>query len=167
MINVTLPKEQWEAVVKAIDLGLKGFKPAEQVLGKYKDKMNVTDAEIIKVQEEIIKDYAEELDRLKKYVEETENNRHIEPVAWMSESKTIYHVEDFAGMNKDIAKNFTIPLYTHPAKPSICVGYWDSKTGAFHKKLTEIQQKRLNDGFLKPVYTAGMLPAKTLNKESE
>jgi len=60
---------------------------------------------------------------------------------------------------------YKTPLYTHPAKPSICVGYWDNKTGAFHKNLTELQQKRVADGFLQAVYTEGMLPAKTLTDE--
>jgi hypothetical protein len=40
------------------------------------------------------------------------------PVAFMSKSKTIYHVEDFSDMDKDIAKNFTIPLYTAPRELS-------------------------------------------------
>jgi hypothetical protein len=40
------------------------------------------------------------------------------PVAFMSKSKIIYHVEDFSDMDKDIAKNFTIPLYTAPRELS-------------------------------------------------
>ena len=50
-------------------------------------------------------------------------------------------------------------------KPAICVGHWDNKTGAFHKHLTEIQQKRVDEGFLQPVYTAGMLPIRELTDE--
>ena len=59
-----------------------------------------------------------------------------------------------------------IPLYTHPVKePSVCIGYWDYKTGAFHKVLTELQQKRIDEGFLQPVYTAGMLRVKELTDD--
>ena len=55
---------------------------------------------------------------------------------------------------------------THPVEePAICVGHWDYKTGAFHKHLTESQQKRVDEGFLQPVYTAGMLPVKELTDE--
>lgn len=39
-----------------------------------------------------------------------------EPVAWMSELGTCYHIDDIAEMDKNNANNFTIPLYTHPAK---------------------------------------------------
>lgn len=35
-----------------------------------------------------------------------------EPVAWMSELGTCYSAEDITEMSKNIADNFTIPLYT-------------------------------------------------------
>ena len=57
-------------------------------------------------------------------------------------------------------------LKAHPVKePSVCIGYWDYKTGAFHKILTESQKKRVDEGFLQPVYTAGMLRVKELTDE--
>jgi len=86
-----------------------------------------------------------------------------EPVAWRTHYPSGWEYKD--GNPPFELKGNSQPLYTHPAKPAICVGYWDNKTGAFHKNLTEIQQKRLDDGFLQAVYTEGMLPAKTLTDE--
>jgi hypothetical protein len=40
----------------------------------------------------------------------------IEPVAWMSQLGTCYSVEDIEEMEKNIANNFKIPLYTHPMR---------------------------------------------------
>ena len=72
---------------------------------------------------------------------------------------------DYA-ISKHQSLEYNIPLYTHPVKePAICVGHWDYKTGAFHKVLTESQKKRVDEGFLQPVYTAGMLLAKELSRE--
>jgi hypothetical protein len=88
-----------------------------------------------------------------------------EPVAWIKSLSLGTDGGEFK--YADDVRNLEVgtPLYTHPAKPAICVGYWDNKTGAFHKNLTEVQQKRLDDGFLKPVYTEGMLPANTLAED--
>ena len=94
-------------------------------------------------------------------VDKKQNNRH-EPVAWIEEDGMVMFDVRWASQMQG---KEPIPLYTHPAKPSICVGYWDNKTGAFHKNLTELQQKRVADGFLQAVYTKGMLPAKTLTDE--
>ena len=93
-----------------------------------------------------------------------------EPLAWMG--------KDYDGLKTDLYFDVernklpyrlyesAIPLYTHPVKePAICVGHWDYKTGAFHKVLTESQQKRVDEGFLQPVYTAGMLPVKDITDE--
>lgn len=92
-----------------------------------------------------------------------------EPVAWMSKKD----FEDYLSEDKRVTSatvfNFKldIPLYIHPVKPAICVGHWDYKTGAFHKHLTESQQKRVDEGFLQPVYTAGMLPVKYITDEEK
>jgi hypothetical protein len=79
-----------------------------------------------------------------------------EPVAWIDKNTGKPKMEGF------IKTDYDIPLYTHPIEPAICVGYWDYMTGAFHKNITETQQKRIEAGFLKPVYTH---PAKTLTDE--
>ena len=86
-----------------------------------------------------------------------------EPVAWARQDGVIaFHKKpevDSQGFK-------WFPLFTHPVKePSVCIGYWDYKTGAFHKVLTELQQKRVDEGFLQPVYTAGMLRVKELTDE--
>ena len=70
-----------------------------------------------------------------------------EPVAWMTETDGTNYFSEMP------CKRDAIPLYTHPIEPAICVGYWDYMTGAFHKNITETQQKRIEAGFLKPVYT--------------
>ena len=57
------------------------------------------------------------------------------PVAWMSELGTCYSLEDIAEMPKNIADNFTIPLYTHPVKELTNEVYFCSRCG-----------KRLGDG---------------------
>lgn len=38
----------------------------------------------------------------------------------------------------------------------IMVGYWNSKTGAFYKEITESQQKQIEEGTIKPLYTRPM-----------
>ena len=80
-----------------------------------------------------------------------------EPVAWIPKGMILAKPKDLTDC---------IPLYTHPVKePAVCIGYWDYKTGAFHKVLTKLQQKRVDEGFLQPVYTAGMLRVKELTDE--
>ena len=84
------------------------------------------------------------------------------PVAWIGE--TLMGRQYINGQKDELPVG--TPLYTHPVKePAICVGHWDYKTGAFHKVLTESQQKRVDEGFLQPVYTAGMLPVKDITDE--
>jgi hypothetical protein len=106
-----------------------------------------------------------EIEALKQIIDANNLNQNIgqfvkptnKPVAWMN-----IHGQ----FNKKETWLFPIPLYTHPVKePSVCIGYWDYKTGAFHKVLTELQQKRVDEGFLQPVYTAGMLRVKELTDE--
>ena len=106
-----------------------------------------------------------EIEALKQIIDANNLNQNIgqfvkptnEPVAWMNKIAT-----SWVTTTPDEFKDEWIPLYTHPVKPSICVGHWDNKTGAFHKHLTKSQQRRVDEGFLKPVYTAGMLPIKEL-----
>lgn len=81
----------------------------------------------------------------------------MKPYAWVSLPENEIQILPFPDDGKTLVAGDGFYLYTHPAKPAICVGYWDNKTGAFHKHLTEIQQKRVDEGFLQPVYTAGML----------
>ena len=90
-----------------------------------------------------------------------------EPVAWMLADKEAKHIRSIMAVQHDFVPQgcVEIPLYTHPVKPAICVGHWDYKTGAFHKVLTEFQKKRVDEGFLHPVYTAGMLRVKELTDE--
>ena len=90
-----------------------------------------------------------------------------EPVAWMLADKEKEYIRSIMAVQHDFVPQgcVEIPLYTHPVKPAICVGHWDYKTGAFHKVLTESQKKRVDEGFLQPVYTAGMLRLKELTDE--
>ena len=90
-----------------------------------------------------------------------------EPVAWLwneDECNLGVVLDQDKKMGNEF-NDYTIPLYTHPTKPSMCIGYWDNKTGAFHKELNEIQQKRVDAGFLQPVYIASMFLVKTLTDE--